>query len=107
MAYLVELARDGAKGSERRGERGAADIEDRVERAHDGGGPGDDDAGDDAHLAVRIAFAERIGPAPDFDHAPDEAEEEDDAEGEVEALLQLSGGAAARGLGEDGRERNE
>jgi len=107
MAYLVELARDGAKGSERRGERCAADIEDRVERAHDGGGPGDDDAGDDAHLAVGIAFAEGIGPAPDFDHAPDEAEEEDDAEGEVEALLQLSGGAAARGLGEDGRERNE
>jgi len=107
MAYLVELARDGAKGSERGGKRRAADVEDGVERAHDGGGPGDDDAGDDAHFSIGIAFAERIGPAPDFDHAPDEPEEEDDAEGEVEALLQLSRGATARGLGEDGRERNE
>lgn len=107
IAYLVELARDGAKGLERWGKGRAADIEDGEERAHDSGGPGDDDASHDAHLAVRVAFAKRVGTAPDFDHAPDEAEEEDDPEGEVETLLQLGCGAAARSLRQDWMKETE
>ena len=87
-------------GSERGRERRPGQVEDGEERAHDGGGPGDDDAGDDAHLAVRVAFADGVGAGPDFDDAPEESEHEEDSEGGAETLLQTAGGTA-RGLGED------
>jgi len=87
--------------SERGGQSRAAQAEDCEERAHDGGGPGDDDAGDDAHLAVRVAFADGVGAGPDFDDAPKESEHEEDSKGRAKTLLQLAGGASARGLGED------
>ncbi len=107
IAYLVELARDDAKLSERRREGRAAEVEDGEEGAHDGGGPGDDDAGHDTHLAVRVAFAHGAGTAPDFDHAPDEAEHEHDPERRAESLLQLGGGVAAGGLRQDGMKETE
>ncbi len=75
-------------------------IEDGEERAHDGGGSGDDDAGDDAHLAVRIALADGIGAGPDFDDAPKESKHEEDSEGGAKTLLETASGTA-RGLGED------
>ena len=64
-------------------------------------GPGDDDAGDDAHLAVRIALADGVCPGPDFNNAPDKPEHEEDAESRAETLLQLGRGTAAGRLGED------
>ena len=79
------------QGLERGRESRPAQIEDREESAHDGGGPGDDDSGDDAHLAVRIAFADRVRAGPDFDDAPKESEHEEDSKGRTETLLQLAG----------------
>ena len=89
-------------GSERRGESRPAQIEDGEEGTHDGGRPGDDDAGDDAHLAVRVAFADGVRAGPDFNHAPKESEHEEDSEGRAKTLLQAAGRASARDLGEDG-----
>ncbi len=88
--------------SERGGESRPAQIEDGEERAHDGGGPGDDDAGDDAHLAVRVALADGVRAGPDFNDTPEKSEDEEDAESRAKTLLQLTGSASARGLGEDG-----
>ena len=88
--------------SERGGKSRPAQIEDGEKSAHDGGGPGDDDAGDDAHLAVRVTFADGVRAAPDFNDAPKESEHEEDSEGRAETLLQGAGGASASGLGEDG-----
>ncbi len=90
------------QGLERGRESRPAQIEDREESAHDGGSPGDDDPGDDAHLAVCIAFADGICAGPDFDDAPKESEHEEDSHSRAEALLQLGGGVAAGGLGENG-----
>ena len=90
------------EGLERGRKSRPAQIEDGEERAHDGGGPGDDDAGDDAHLAVRVALADGVRAGPDFDDTPEKSEDEEDAESRAKALLQLTGGASARGLGEDG-----
>ena len=87
-------------GLERGRKSRAAQIEDGEESAHDGGGPGDDDPGDDAHLAVRVAFADGVRARPDFHDAPKESEHEEDSEGRAETLLQAAGGPA-RGLGED------
>ena len=67
------------QGLERGGESRPAQIEDGEKSAHDGGGPGDDDSGDDAHLAVRIAFADGVRARPDFDNAPKESEHEEDS----------------------------
>ena len=78
----------------------SAQAEDGEERAHDGGGCGNDDPGDDAGFAVGVAFGDGIGSAPDFQHPPDEPKEEHDTECERETLSQLAG-SAARGLGED------
>jgi hypothetical protein len=100
---VVVKARDGAKGSERGCQDRAGQVEDGEERAHDGGGSGDDDPGDNAHLAVRVALADGVRARPDFDHAPEESEHEEDSEGRAEALLQCAGGVTARGLGENGR----
>ena len=88
--------------SERGRKRRPGKAENSEERAHDGGGPGDDDAGDDAHLSVRVAFADGVGAGPDFDDAPEESEHEEDSEGRAETLLQLAGGTATRSLGENG-----
>ena len=77
--------------SERGGQSRAAQSEDCEERAHDGGGPGDD-----AHLAVRVALADGVRARPDFDHAPKESEHEEDSKDRAETLLQLAGGASAR-----------
>lgn len=85
--------------SERGGESRPAQIEDGEQRAHDGGGPGDDDAGDDAHLSVRIAFADGVRAGPDFDDAPKESEHEEDSQGCAETLLECRG---AGGLRENG-----
>ncbi len=85
--------------SERGGESRPAQIEDGEERAHDGGGPGDDDAGDDAHLAVCVALADGVRARPDFDDAPKESEHEEDSEGGAKALLESRG---AGGLRENG-----
>jgi len=89
------------QGLERGGESRPAQIEDGEESAHDGGGAGDDDAGDDAHLAVRVALADGVRARPDFHDAPKESEHEEDSEGRAETLLQ-GAGASARSLGEDG-----
>ena len=102
MALSAELLRTVPDWSERGGESRPAQIEDREQSAHDGGGPGDDDPGDDAHLAVRVAFADGIRAGPDFDNAPKESEHEEDSESCAETLLQGAGGASTRGLGEDG-----
>jgi hypothetical protein len=88
-------------GLERGRESRAAQVENGEESAHDGGGPGDDDAGDDAHLAVRIALADGVRAAPDFDDAPKESEHEEDSEGRAETLLE---GRGAGRLREDRRE---
>jgi len=74
-------------------------IEDGEQRTHDRGGPGDDDAGDDAHLAVRVAFADGVGAGPNFNNAPKESEHEEDSEGCAETLLESRG---AGGLRENG-----
>jgi len=87
--------------SERGGESRPAQIEDGEESAHDGGGAGDDDSGDDAHLAVRVALTDGVRARPDFHDAPKESEHEEDSEGGAETLLQCAG-ACARSLGEDG-----
>ena len=88
-------------GLERGRKSRPAQVEDGEESAHDGGGTGDDDSGNDAHLAVRVALADGIGAGPDFDDAPEESEHEEDSEGRAETLLQGAGGCAS-GLGEDG-----
>ncbi len=85
--------------SERGGESRPAQIEDGEERAHDGGGPGDDDAGDDAHLAVRVALADGVRAGPDFDDAPKESEHEEDSQSRAKTLLKSRG---AGGLRENG-----
>ena len=89
------------QGLERGRKSRPAQIEDGEQSAHDGGGPGNDDSGDDTHLAIRIALADGIRAGPDFDHAPKEAKHEENAEGGAETLLELAGGITARGLGED------
>src|ERR1035438_815996 len=61
-----------------------AHAEDGEERTHDGSGTGNDDAADNAHLAVRIALRHAISAAPDFDDAPDEPGEEQDREARSE-----------------------
>lgn len=94
-------ARDGATGLERGSQRRPAQIEDGEESAHDGGGPGDDDAGDDAHLAVRVSLADSVRARPDFDDAPEESEHEEDSYRSTETLFQLRRGVAASRLGED------
>ena len=88
------------QGLERGRKSRPGQVEDGEERAHDGGGPGDDDASDDAHLSVRVAFADGVGAGPDFDDAPKESEHEEDSKGGAKTLLQAAGGPA-RGLGED------
>ena len=100
MALGAELLRTVPDWSERGGESRPAQVEDGEESAHDGGGPGDDDAGDDAHLAVRVTLADGVRAGPDFDDAPKESEHEEDSKGRAETLLQAAGGPA-RGLGED------
>ena len=85
--------------SERRRESRPGQVEDGEQRAHDGGGPGDDDAGDDAHLAVRVALADGVRARPDFDDAPKESEHEEDSQGCAETLLESRG---AGGLCENG-----
>ena len=85
--------------SERGRKSRPAQVEDGEESAHDGGGPGDDDAGDDAHLAVCVALADGIRAGPDFDDAPKESEHEEDSQGRAETLLESRG---AGGLRENG-----
>jgi hypothetical protein len=96
----AEMLRTVPKGLERRRESRPAEVENGEKSAHDGGGPGDDDAGDDAHLAVGVALADGVGAGPDFDDAPEESEHEEDSEGGAKALLEAAGRAAG-GLGED------
>ena len=100
MALSAELLRTVPDWSERGRKSRPAQVEDGEESAHDGGGPGDDDAGDDAHFAVRVALADGVRTGPDFDDAPKESKHEEDSEGRAETLLQ-AGGGPARGLGED------
>ena len=101
MALSAELLRTVPNRSERGRQRRPGQVEDGEECAHDGGGPGDDDAGDDAHLAVRVALADGVGAGPDFDDAPKESEHEEDSESRAETLLQLAGGTATRSLGQN------
>ena len=96
MALSAELLRTVPDRSERGRKRRPAQIEDGEERAHDGGGTGDDDAGDDAHLAVRVAFADGIRAGPDFDDSPKESEHEEDSEGRAKALLEARGAGRLR-----------
>ena len=86
--------------SERGRERGPGQVENGEKRAHNGGGSGDNDAGDDAHLSVRIPLADGVSAGPDFDDAPKESEHEEDSEGRAEALLQTAR-RTTRGLGEN------
>jgi hypothetical protein len=86
-------------GLERRRQSRAAQVENGEECAHDRSGSGNYDAGHNPHFAVRVAFADSVGAAPDFDDAPKESEDEEDSERRTESLLEL--GCAARGLCED------
>ena len=79
----------------------STEAEDGEQRAHDGGGSGDDNSGDDARLAIWVTFGNGVRTTPNFENAPDEPEHEHDPECEGEALLQLTTGPAARGLGEE------
>ncbi len=74
------------QGLERGRENGPVQIEDGVKRAHDGGGSRDDDAGNDSHFAIGLAFADGVGARPDFDDAPDESEHEKDSKRRAESL---------------------
>ena len=99
MAISAERLGTVPDWSERGRESRPGQVENSEERAHDRGGAGDDDAGDDTHLAVRIALADGVGAGPDFDNAPKESEHEEDSEGGAEALLESRG---AGGLRENG-----
>src|ERR1700760_1215354 len=96
MALSAELLRTVPNWSERGRKSRPAQVEDGEESAHDGGGPGDDDAGDDAHLAVRVALADGVRAGPDFDDAPKESEHEEDSEGRAKALLEARGAGRLR-----------
>src|ERR1700744_565966 len=100
MAVSAEQLRAVPDWSERGRESRPGQVENGEQRAHDGGGSGDDDAGDDAHLAVRVALADGVGAGPDFDDAPKESEHEEDSEGGAKTLLKTAG-RPARGLCED------
>jgi len=82
--------------SERGGKSRPAQIEYREESAHDGGGPGDDDSGDDAHLAVCVALADGVRAGPDFDDTPKESKHEEDSKGRAETLLERRGAGGLR-----------
>lgn len=56
---------------------------------HDGGRRRDEDAGDDAGFAVRIALGNGIRAGPDFHDSPDEAHHEQHPEGGPESVPQL------------------
>ena len=99
MALSAELLRTVPDWSERGRKSRPAQVEDGEESAHDGGGPGDDNAGDDAHLAVCVALADGVRAGPDFDDAPKESEHEEDSEGRAKALLECR---SAGGLRENG-----
>src|SRR5687768_6493573 len=53
----------------------AAHPENREQSAHDCGGTGNDNAGDDAGLTVCVAFRHPIGTGPDFDDTPEKTDE--------------------------------
>ncbi len=99
MALSAELLRTVPDWSERGRKSRPAQVEDGEERAHDGGGAGDDDAGNNAHLAVRVALADGVGAGPDFDDAPKESEHEEDSQSRAKTLLKSRG---AGGLRENG-----
>src|SRR5690606_12449401 len=61
---------------ELRSEHPVGHAEDVEERAHDGGGTGDDYAGDNAHFAVRIAALHLVRSGSDVDDAPDKPDHE-------------------------------
>ena len=96
MALSAELLRTVPDWSERGRESRPGQVEDGEERAHDRGSPGDDDAGDNAHLSVRVALADGVGAGPDFDDAPKESEHEEDSEGGAKALLKARGAGRLR-----------
>ena len=62
-----------------------------------------DDSGDDARLAIRVALGDGVRAAPDFQHAPQEAEHEHDPERGAETLLKRGGRG---GLREDKRTKD-
>ena len=96
MALSAERLGTVPDWSERGRESRPGQVEDGEERAHDGGSPGDDDAGDDAHLAVRVAFADGVRTGPDFDNAPKESKHEEDSKGRAKALLEARGAGRLR-----------
>src|ERR1017187_323987 len=65
-----------------------AHAENGKERTHDGSGPRNDDAADNAHLAVRIALRHAISAAPDFDDSPDKPGKKQNAESALKSGFQ-------------------
>ena len=55
-----------------------------------------DDSGDDARLAIRVALGDGIRSAPDFQDAPKETEHEHDPERGAETLLKRGGRGGLR-----------
>lgn len=72
---------------EARSDHSVLQAEDGEERRHDAHGPGDDDPGDNARFAVRVAFANGIGSGPYFDDAPEESEHQEHRERQAETVL--------------------
>jgi hypothetical protein len=69
-----------------------------VKGDHDGDGPGNQDAGHDAHLPLGLPVANLPDPSYDLNDTENEGNGHDDAEGDSEALLELS---STGGLGKD------
>jgi hypothetical protein len=78
---------------------GSAEPKRGVKGDHDGDGPGNQDAGHDAHLPLGLAVANLPNSSYDLNDTENEGNGHDDAKGDTEALLELSG--TRGGLGKD------
>jgi hypothetical protein len=78
---------------------GSAETKRGVKRDHDGDGPGNQDAGHDAHLPLGLPIANLPDSSDDLNDSENKGNGHDDAEGDTEALLELS--RAGGGLGKN------
>jgi len=80
-------------------DNGSAEAKRGVKRDHDRDGPGNQDAGHDAHLPLGLAVANLPDSAYDLNDTENEGNGHDDTKRDTEALLELSG--TRGGLGKD------